>query len=127
MIDHVTIRVAHLSESSAFYEKVLAPFSYKVIFGDENIFWAFDIGNGALFEIAKHEGHERITSSHIAFRAKNQQVVEQFYQAAIEAGGKCNGAPGPRPQYTSTYYAAFVHDPDGHNIEAVFDHKNKPY
>jgi catechol 2,3-dioxygenase-like lactoylglutathione lyase family enzyme len=56
---------------------------------------------------------------HIAFRASNRAAVDAFYQAAIAAGGKDNGAPGPRPHYHANYYGAFVLDPDGHNIEAV--------
>ncbi|HSW92997.1 MAG TPA: VOC family protein [Gammaproteobacteria bacterium] len=123
MIDHVTIYVSDLNKSRAFYENAFAPFSYQIIFGDENRFWAFDIGNGSLFEIAQYKNNDKLTSCHIAFRAKNQEEVQQFYKAAILAGGKCNGAPGLRPKYTETYYAAFVYDPDGHNIEAVFDSK----
>ena len=124
MIDHVTTSVSDLKKSRAFYEKAFAPFSYQVIFGDEKRFWAFDIENGALFEIAQYKNNDKLTSCHIAFRAKSQEQVKQFYLAAIAAGGKCNGVPGLRPQYTATYYAAFVYDLDGHNIEAVFDSGN---
>lgn len=124
MIDHVTISVNDLTKSKDFYEKVFIPFGYKVLFGKEEIFWAFDIGNGALFEISQSKDDHRLTSFHIAFRAKNQKQVQQFYEAALAAGGKCNGPPGLRPHYTESYYAAFVFDPDGHNIEAVFDSKN---
>ncbi|MCV5919050.1 VOC family protein, partial [Escherichia coli] len=62
-----------------------------------------------------------LTSFHIAFRVASQQKVREFYDSAISAGARDNGAPGPRPHYTENYYACFVHDPDGHNIEAVFD------
>lgn len=123
MIDHVTISVNDLTKSKIFYEKAFAPFGYQISFGKEEIFWAFDIGNGALFEI-QHKNDSRLTSFHIAFRAKSEEQVRKFYKAAIEAGGKCNGVPGLRPHYTETYYAAFVIDPDGHNIEAVFDSRN---
>lgn len=121
MIDHVTISVNDLAKSRAFYEKALIPFGYKVSFGKNGIFWAFDIGNGALFEIAQHKETTKVTSCHIAFRAKGEEQVRQFYTAAIAAGGKCNGAPGLRPQYTESYFASFVLDPSGHNIESVFD------
>jgi predicted lactoylglutathione lyase len=104
--------------------KSIYPIFYQIIFGKEGILWAFDIGNGALFEIAQSKDNNRLTSFHIAFRAKSQEQVQQFYEAAIAAGGKCNGAPGLRPHYTVTYYAAFILDPDSHNIEAVFDSKN---
>ncbi len=59
------------------------------------------------------------TRLHLAFVAKNRQQVEAFYRAALDAGGKDNGAPGLRPQYHANYFAAFVIAPDGHNIEAV--------
>jgi catechol 2,3-dioxygenase-like lactoylglutathione lyase family enzyme len=126
MIDHVTIYVNDLAASKSFYEKLLAPFGYKISFGDEGKFWAFDIGNGALFEIAQYKNVDKLTSCHIAFRVRNQKQVQEFYESGLEAGGKCNGAPGSRPQYTETYYAAFIIDPNGHNIEAVFDSKYKP-
>jgi catechol 2,3-dioxygenase-like lactoylglutathione lyase family enzyme len=121
MIDHVTIYVNDLAKSKGFYEKTFLPFEYKISFGDAGKFWAFDIGNGALFEIAQYKNLDKLTSCHIAFRARSQKQVQQFYEAGLAAGGKCNGAPGLRPQYTETYYAAFIIDPNGHNIEAVFD------
>lgn len=119
MIDHVTIPVKDLAVSKIFYEKALAPFNYQVSFGEEGKFWAFDIGNGALFEISQYKATSPLTSFHIAFRAKTREQVQQFYEAALAAGCKCNGAPGLRPQYTETYYAAFIIDPSGHNIEVV--------
>lgn len=125
MIDHVTLSVSDLEKSKIFYEKALSPFSYEIIFGDENKFWAFDIGHGALFEIAHYQSDSKLTSCHLAFRANSQEQVQAFYQAAISAGGICNGKPGLRPHYTATYYAAFILDPDGHNIEAVYDSRNK--
>ena len=96
------------------------PLKYKVSFGEAPYFWAFDLGKG-LFEIAQHKGEGGITSFHIAFRVKSHEEVQAFYAAALEAGAKDNGLPGPRPQYTPNYFACFVLDPDGHNIEAVFD------
>jgi predicted lactoylglutathione lyase len=62
---------------------------------------------------------EKPAHLHIAFEAATRQQVDAFYRAALEAGGKDNGPPGVRPQYNANYYAAFVLDPDGHNIEAV--------
>jgi SAM-dependent methyltransferase/catechol 2,3-dioxygenase-like lactoylglutathione lyase family enzyme len=124
MIDHVTIYVNDLAASKSFYEKIFMPFNFKIAFGDENKFWAFDIGNGALFEIAQYKNADKLTSCHIAFRAITQKQVHEFHEAGLAAGGKCNGAPGLRPHYTETYYAAFIIDPNGHNIEAVFDSKH---
>jgi len=65
------------------------------------------------------EGTPQTPHIHIAFRAKTRADVDAFYKAAIAAGGRDNGAPGPRPHYHANYYGAFVLDPDGHNIEAV--------
>jgi len=89
MIDHVTISVSDLERSRAFYENAFTPFHYKVSFGEEGNFWAFDIGDSALFEIAQHKATDKLTSFHIAFRAENQEQVRQFYEAALAAGGKC--------------------------------------
>jgi predicted lactoylglutathione lyase len=65
------------------------------------------------------QSEEKPAHLHLAFTAENRQQVEAFYRAALEAGGKDNGAPGLRPQYHANYYAAFVIGPDGHNIEVV--------
>jgi catechol 2,3-dioxygenase-like lactoylglutathione lyase family enzyme len=119
MIDHVLIYVRNLEESKNFYGKVFSPFGYTIAFGEKGKFWSFDIGNGALFEIAQYQNKDKLTPCHIAFRAKNKDQVEEFYVTAIKAGGICNGEPGLRPQYTKNYYAVFIIDPSGHNIEAV--------
>lgn len=121
MIDHITIYVSGLAKSKEFYEKALKPLGYKVSFGEDGVFWAFDIGNGALFEIAQYTGLIPITSCHVAFRAPDKKVVHDFYESALSAGAQDNGEPGPRPHYTPNYYACFVYDPSGHNIESVFD------
>ena len=121
MIDHITIFVSNLEQSKSFYEKAFEPLGYRVTFGKVGIFWAFDLGKGALFEIAQYNGQTPITTIHVAFRAENQDKVREFYEAALEAGAKDNGPPGPRPQYTKNYFACFVLDPDGHNIESVYD------
>jgi catechol 2,3-dioxygenase-like lactoylglutathione lyase family enzyme len=121
MIDHVTIYVGDLERSKIFYEKVFANLGWKISFGTDGVFWAFDIGRGCLFEIAQYKGVTSLTPVHVAFRVPNIDKIKEFYQAALLAGGKDNGPPGPRPQYTANYYACFVLDPDGHNIEATFD------
>ncbi|EPE98810.1 VOC family protein [Rhizobium grahamii] len=121
MIDHVTVAVSHLGKSKLFYEKAFAPLGYKLSFGKESVFWAFDIGNGCLFEIQQADSAPPLTRVHVAFRARSRVEVEAFFQAALEAGAKDNGAPGPRPEYTPDYYACFVLDPDGYNIEAMIN------
>lgn len=114
----------NLAESKLFYEKTLSSLGFKVAFGEKDNFWSFDVGDGALFEIAQHKTAEKITPSHVAFRTMSEEKVQDFYAEALKAGAKCNGKPGARPQYTENYYAAFVIDPSGHNIEAVFDSKS---
>ncbi len=121
MIDHVTIKVRNLEKSRQFYEKAFIPLGYKIAFGEIGRVYAFDLGQGLLFEISQYKELHPITSVHIAFRAQSQQQVKEFYQSALAAGGITNGEPGPRPQYTENYYACFVLDLDGHNIEAMFD------
>lgn len=121
MIDHVTIYVSDLEKSKKFYDQAFKPLGYKISFGEKGIFWAYDIGNACLFEIAQHKNETPLSPCHIAFRAKDHEMINSFYEHALEAGGKCNGEPGPRPNYTKNYYACFIHDLDGHNIEAMFD------
>lgn len=128
MIDHITINVRDLEKSKAFYEKALAALGMKVNLGSaEDFFWGFGPSQEPEFEIAagrffigqSDESHPVSPNIHIAFRAKDQAEVQAFYDAAIAAGGTGNGTPGLRPEYGETYYAAFVLDPDGNNIETV--------
>jgi catechol 2,3-dioxygenase-like lactoylglutathione lyase family enzyme len=121
MIDHITIAVKDVQQSKRFYEKAFSPLEYKVAFGEEGVFWAFDVGEGTLFEIRRAGDREAITSCHVAFRVDDEEQVQKFHGAALDAGGTDNGEAGPRPNYTENYYACFVHDPDGHNIEAMYD------
>lgn len=121
MFDHVSIKVSDLTKSKAFYEKAFLPLGYKISFGKEGLFYAFDIGNNCLFEIIQHKEVTPITGTHFAFRVTTHDKVNDFYRAALEAGAKDNGKPGPRPQYTAEYYACFVLDPDGHNVEVMYD------
>ncbi|PCJ18534.1 MAG: lactoylglutathione lyase [Candidatus Cloacimonadota bacterium] len=121
MIDHVTIAVSDVEKSKLFYEAIFKPLAYKLSFGEENIFYAFEMGKGFLFEIAQYKGKTPITGTHIAFRVDTKEKVDSFFELAIKLGAKDNGKPGPRPEYTKNYYACFFYDLDGHNIEAVFD------
>lgn len=126
-INHIGIAVSDIARSKAFYEAALRPLGMGVTieFGsDESEGGGTAIGFGAegdagLFWIGDNE--QVGTGLHVAFEAENQEQVEAFYEAAIAAGGKDNGKPGPRPHYGPNYYAAFVLDPDGANIEAVWD------
>jgi len=124
MIDHTGIDVSDFEASRNFYLAALAPLGYAVRKEGERAvgFGAEDPAAGADphgdFWIAQGQPSEpRI---HLAFRARNPQEVDAFYHAALAAGGRDNGAPGLRPKYHDKYYAAFVYDPDGYNIEAVY-------
>ncbi len=116
MIDHTGVHVNDLEASIAFYTKALAPLGYALIMRFEQ-FAGFGVAGKPDFWI---DAIKRPTDAiHIAFRAAGRAEVRAFYEAALAAGGTDNGAPGPRPHYHEHYYGAFVHDPSGHNIEAV--------
>ncbi|TBZ16702.1 VOC family protein [Rhizobium leguminosarum] len=120
MIDHITMAVSDLGKSKLFYERAFEPLGYRLSFGKEGVFWAFDVG-GSLFEIQDTDDKPPLTRLHVAFRVRSRAEVEAFYRAALEAGARDNGAPGPRPEYEENYYACFVLDPDGYNIEAMLN------
>lgn len=123
MIDHITMAVTDLARSKLFYERAFAPLGYRLAFGKEDVFWAFDVGRDCLFEIQQVDDKPPLTHLHVAFRVQSRAEVEAFYRAALDAGAADNGAPGPRPDYGEDYCACFVLDPDGYNIEAMI---NKP-
>lgn len=122
MLDHAGFPVSDYARSKAFYLQALAPLGYVLIMEvqqDENDSPAagFGVGGKPDFWIGGEGGLQR--PIHIAIAAQNRAAVDAFHRAALAAGGKDNGAPGLRPHYHPNYYAAFVLDPDGHNIEAV--------
>jgi catechol 2,3-dioxygenase-like lactoylglutathione lyase family enzyme len=122
MIDHTGVSITDPKKSRSFYEKALAPLGYKIIMEVpvEHTGGVMVLGMGVppKPDFWLHEGTAQTPRVHIAFRADDRAQVDAFYQAAIAAGGKDNGPPGPRPHYHAGYYGAFVLDPDGHNIEA---------
>ena len=121
IFDHVGIVVSDYATSKAFYEKALAPLgitSMMEISVPEYTGGAFGRDDKPDFWIGS--GGPVTTPIHICFSAKSSHEVDAFYAAAMTAGGKDNGAPGIREHYHPGYYGAFVFDPDGHNVEAVF-------
>lgn len=124
MIDHTGFNVSNLAASKRFYVQVLAALGYGVRlefpdavgFGSATPQAGEDPGGG--FWIT--QGTPQVPRVHLAFRATGRAQVEAFHREALAAGGTDNGAPGLRPQYHAGYYAAFVLDPDGYNVEAVF-------
>jgi catechol 2,3-dioxygenase-like lactoylglutathione lyase family enzyme len=120
MFDHVQIKVEDFESSRVFYEAILDSLGYTVVFKDEGV---VGIGNNPhdMFEVRQagtSAPHSK--AAHIAFVAKSEDAVRAFHAEALARGAKDNGAPGLRPQYEQGYFAAFVIDPNGHNLEAVF-------
>ena len=127
VIDHVGIRVGDLPSSRRMYEAALAELGFVVL--GEGTFEGDDyvlFGRGTRDDFALHRvgtapGRNRVTTgAHVAFRAADAEAVQRWHTAAVRHGGTDNGAPGIRPEYSGSYYAAFVLDPDGNNVEAVF-------
>jgi catechol 2,3-dioxygenase-like lactoylglutathione lyase family enzyme len=117
MIDHVTANVDDFEEAKAFYSAALAPLGYSLQMEFGGHAAGFGGGDGIPdFWIGTREGRG---ATHVAFTAPDRATVDAFHSAAIGAGGIDNGAPGVRPEYSESYYAAFVHDASGNNIEAV--------
>jgi len=116
MLDHMTLRVQDYAKSKAFYLSALKPLGYELVMEVEG-FSGLGVKGKPDFWIAAAE-ERKYSQLHIAFRAPNRKAVQAFYDGALAAGGKDNGAAGPRTEYHPHYYGAFVLDPDGHNIEA---------
>jgi len=115
-IDHLWIRVRHLEPSRRFYETVAPTVGLRVHDGSANRFHV--TSGGRSFALVREDP---VTENvHLAFPARDRATVEEFHRAALAAGFRDNGAPGERPEYHAGYYGAYVLDPDGNNVEAVF-------
>lgn len=119
MFDHVKFGVTNYAASKAFYLKALAPLGVVLVAEGEPSYGVELCTPGGTVSLCLFQTHEKPAHLHIAFAAQTRQQVDAFYGAALAAGARDNGPPGLRPQYHANYYAAFVIDPDGHNIEAV--------
>lgn len=117
-LDHIGIDVADYDKSRAFYTAALAPLGLALVHEDAQWSLMGVPGKEGDFVFAHAQGSPT-QPIHIAFTAQNRAAVDAFYKQALLAGGKDNGGPGIRPQYHAHYYAAFIIDPDGHNLEAV--------
>jgi catechol 2,3-dioxygenase-like lactoylglutathione lyase family enzyme len=119
VIDHVTIGVSDLERSRAFYARALLPLGFSEIGptpeGSTGIAFGLEEADDFIISTAYPTG----ASVHVAFAADRREQVDAFHAAALAAGGRDNGGPGLRAQYSEGYYSAFVLDPDGHNVEAV--------
>ncbi|TGQ30849.1 MULTISPECIES: VOC family protein [unclassified Mesorhizobium] len=117
LIDHLQLVVRDLAASRRFYEAVFNVLGIPIGGEAEDYFWADELFFSSLD--SRTASGELTGRHHLAFQARDRAMVDAFYKAGLEAGGKDNGAPGERP-YHPGYYAAFLLDPDGNNIEAVF-------
>jgi len=125
MVDHFGLVVSDLTKAQAFFDACLAPLNAKraVNFPGASL---YANGKGIFFQIVQKEGGSKYQEgAHYAFASESTKEVDAWYDAAIKAGAKDNGKPGPRPNYGPHFYGAFVHDPiDGHHLECCFKHYN---
>ena len=120
MIDHISIAVRDLQRSAAFYAEILAPLDLtRLVDRPQTV--GFGKRYPELWLNARPEMSPIAadTGAHIALRAPNPEAVTTFHAAALAAGGTCDGLPGPRQAAMTTYFGAFIRDPDGNRIEAV--------
>ncbi|KVD66323.1 VOC family protein [Burkholderia ubonensis] len=118
MFDHVKFGVSDYEASKAFFLKALEPLGIAIA-SEGPPTYGVELSPNGKASLCPYQADEKPAHLHLAFVAENRRQVEAFHRAALEAGGKDNGAPGLRPQYHANYYAAFVTGPDGHNIEVV--------
>jgi catechol 2,3-dioxygenase-like lactoylglutathione lyase family enzyme len=118
VIDHIGVGVRNFDESVDFYTRALAPLGFELVAMVETDNRAAGFGLRGRDDFWIHEGRPA-GRAHIAFEAESREEVDAFHAAAVEAGARDNGAPGVRPEYSNSYYAAYVLDPNGNNIEAV--------
>jgi len=127
VVDHVGIRVSHLAASRRMYAAALAELGFSVLGegefeGAEYVLFGHDSSDDfILHSVGGLPGRDRVTTgAHVAFTASDTAAVDRWHRAALVHGATDNGPPGQRPEYSGDYYAAFVLDLDGNNVEAVF-------
>jgi catechol 2,3-dioxygenase-like lactoylglutathione lyase family enzyme len=118
MFDHVKFGVRDFAASKTFYLQALEPIG-MVLVAEGPPAYGVELSADGKTSLCLCQTDEKPAHLHLAFVAENRGQVDAFYRAALAAGGKDNGPPGLRPNYHANYYAAFVFDPDGHNIEVV--------
>jgi catechol 2,3-dioxygenase-like lactoylglutathione lyase family enzyme len=116
MLSHVAVNVTDLEAAKRFYLEVLGPLGYRVVYEEPGAVAYLADARGLDFGLGQRQP---VGGAHVAFHCEGRAVVDRFYEAALAAGGRDNGAPGIRAKYAPDYYAAYVLDPDGNNIEAV--------
>ena len=118
MFDHVKFGVSDYAASKAFFLKSLEALGVAIV-SEGPPTYGVELSAKGEVSLCLYQTKEKPAPLHLAFAAENRHQVEAFYRAALEAGGKDNGAPGLRSHYNPNYYAAFVIGPDGHNVEVV--------
>jgi len=116
MIDHVGLEVGDYERSKAFYSAALRPLGYELVMEPDANVGGFGAKGKPDFWIV---GGAPSGTTHVAFETADRATVDAFHAAALAAGGRDNGSPGLRPHYHEHYYAAYAHDPDRNNVEAV--------
>ena len=120
MLGHLSFGVRDLGRAAAFYDAVFAPLGYVRVWTTEDaVGFGETLGPDRLALFARADARASGPGFHLAFHAPRRAAVDAFHAAALAAGGKDEGAPGLRPQYSANYYAAFVIDLDGHKLEAM--------
>lgn len=119
MIHHTSVAVTDYTKGKVFYTSLLAPLGYTVG-KDVSDYKAVGFKDDAGMQDFWLGESPKGGTVHVAFAAKSKEMVEAFHAAGLAAGGTDNGGPGYRDMYSPKYYAAFIHDPDGNNIEAVW-------
>ena len=117
MYDHIGLKVGSLDASVRFYTAALAPLGYVLCSHDDTVA-SFGPRDAPALWLYPHQ-EPTGPGAHIAFRAPDHAAIRKFHAAGLKAGGRDNGGAGPRADYSPTYFAAFLIDPDGNNIEAV--------
>jgi catechol 2,3-dioxygenase-like lactoylglutathione lyase family enzyme len=116
MLAHVAVNVTDFEAAKSFFIGALEPLGYRVVYEEPGRLAYLADAHGLDFGVGRREP---VGGTHVAFECDDRETVDAFYAAAMAAGGADNGAPGVRPQYDANYYAAYVLDADGNNIEAV--------
>ena len=117
VVDHVLFVVEELDPSRRLYTAALAPLGFSELHVQHD---GVHYGGDGMDDFAIYQGSAVTTSAHVAFAAESRAAVDAFFEAAVAAGGSARGEPGVWLQYSESYYAAFINDLDGNNIEAVW-------